>query len=150
MVDPMDAGGPYKISIIGNDEIILENVMVGDVWLAAGQSNMEFGMKKINNWEEEIASANNNNIRLLSGDRSWDFEPQEDINTKGWQVCTPKTLKLFSAVGYLFGKELYETYNIPIGIIDLAIGGTVAEAWMELKVSTNYQSMMVKFSQLLS
>lgn len=138
------AGGPYTISIKTTYEVILQNVMIGEVWLCSGQSNMEWSMNASADGVEEIPNANHPNIRLFHVARSAANFPQ--IRGEGkWTVCTPETVAGFSAVGYFFGKKLHSDLNVPIGLIASSWGGTPAEAWTpdsviysdeELKVSS--------------
>ncbi len=120
--------------------IKIEDVLMGEVWLASGQSNMEMPMKGfryakvhelVEGAEEEIANANYPEIRMFTVKRTIAFEPQENIEGN-WAVCTPETLGEFSAVAYYFGKKLYEELNVPIGLIHSSFGGSPAESWVRL------------------
>ncbi len=122
------AGGPYTVSIKGKTEIILKDVMIGEVWICSGQSNMEWGMSSSTDATEEIPVANFKEIRLFKINRSAADYPQ-DHGDGQWQLCTPETVKGFSAVGYFFGKKLYTDLKVPIGLISSSWGGTPAEAW---------------------
>ena len=128
------AGGPYSISISDGKELVLEDILIGEVWICSGQSNMEMplaGWGKVFNYENEIASANFPSIRLLHVQRATSVKLENDLKTVsgGWQVCSPATIPEFSSVGYFFGRELYTNLNIPIGLINTTWGGTIAEAW---------------------
>lgn len=129
----IEAGGPYELIISGEDTIKINNVMMGEVWICSGQSNMEMPMlgewSKVNNYEQEIADANYPNIRLLMVDKEFSNTPQTSFNSEGWKECLPETVAKFSAVAYFFGRNLYEKLNVPIGLIETAWGGTVVEAW---------------------
>jgi sialate O-acetylesterase len=148
-------GGPFTIVLSDGKKTILENVMVGEVWLCSGQSNMEMplaGWGKIANFEQEIAGANYPNIRLLQVSKTLSTKPLTDLEvTKGgWVACSPKTVEDFSAVGYFFGKNLYDTKNIPIGIINTSWGGTIAEAWTSgstLKTMPDFKPVVEKMEQ---
>ena len=120
--------------------IKIEDVLMGEVWLASGQSNMEMPMKGfryakvhelVEGAEEEIANANYPEIRMFTVKRTIAFEPQENIEGN-WAVCTPETLGEFSAVAYYFGKKLYQELNVPIGLIHSSWGGSPAESWARL------------------
>ena len=120
--------------------IKIEDVLMGEVWLASGQSNMEMPMKGfryakvhelVEGAEEEIANANYPEIRMFTVKRTIAFEPQENIEGN-WAVCTPETLWEFSAVAYYFGKKLYQELNVPIGLIHSSWGGSPAESWVRL------------------
>ncbi len=137
----MKEGGPYTIIIKGKNEIKLTNIMLGDVWVCSGQSNMEWPLSLTNKAEEEIASANYPDIRLFQCPHNVQFAPVEDVTRGGWKVCTSETVSNFSAVGYLFGRHVYQDINVPIGLLWTAWGGTVAETW----ISTESISQMRDF-----
>ena len=126
-------GGPYKLQLSDGDELTLNNILIGEVWLCSGQSNMEMplaGWGKINNYEQEIADANYPNIRLLQVEHSTSNVPLEEATIKeGWQPCNPKSVAEFSSVAYFFASEIYKKTRIPIGLIHTSWGGTIAEAW---------------------
>jgi sialate O-acetylesterase len=125
------AGGPFNVSIRGNEIVVLKNVMIGEVWICSGQSNMEWSADlKINNSEEEVKNANYPNIRFFHVKKLGSETPQENCFAK-WETCTPETMHSFSAVGYFFGKNLHQNLNVPIGIIEVAWGGTPAEVWVK-------------------
>lgn len=130
----LKAGGPYPMHIIGKDTTTLKNILVGDVWLASGQSNMEWPLNaQVDNYEEEIANANYPKIRLFTVEKNRSDAPLKDMRTEGWQVCSPETIGDFSAVAYFFGREIHQEENVPIGLIDATWGGTPAEAWTSEK-----------------
>ena len=130
---PIVAGGPYELVISGEDTIKINNVMMGEVWICSGQSNMEMPMlgkwSKVNNYEQEIAGADYPNIRLLMVDKEFANTPQTSFNSKGWKECSPETIAKFSAVAYFFGRNLHKKLNVPIGLVQTAWGGTIVEAW---------------------
>jgi sialate O-acetylesterase len=124
------AGGPYNISIKGYNELVLRNVLIGEVWLCSGQSNMEWSAQSgINNGEEEIKNADNPEIRLFSVYQSTSLYPQDHF-TGEWSVCTPETMRSFSVIAYLFARKLQKELGVPVGVINSSWGGTPAEAWM--------------------
>lgn len=129
------AGGPYTISISDGKKVELKNVLIGEVWICSGQSNMEMplaGWGKINNYMEEIETANYPNIRLLQVEKKASITPKDDLSVEngGWQVCSPSTIPGFSSTAYFFGRNLTQNLgNIPIGLINTSWGGTIAEAW---------------------
>jgi len=148
-LEPLPAGGPHEMTIKGQNTITLNDVLVGEVWVCSGQSNMAFPMERALKAEEEIAAANYPKIRLLDVPRRPADEPQTDVG-KQWQICSPETVKDFTAVGYFFGRELYKTLNVPIGLIDSAVGGTPAEAWTPraaLKADPDYQPIFERWDQ---
>jgi sialate O-acetylesterase len=125
------AGGPYSIQILGNGGIKLSNVMLGEVWICSGQSNMEMSVNwKLINGEEEAAKANNPNIRIFHVQKIGADYPQQTCNAT-WTTCTPETMRATSAVGYFFAREIQQKLNVPVGIIVSAWGGTPAEVWIE-------------------
>lgn len=128
-------GGPYTITFDDGQVITLKNVLIGEVWVCSGQSNMEMqltgGYGDVLNIKDELAdAANYPEIRMLKIDNKTSFTPVDKVQTKGdWKVCDPQTVRDFSAVAYFFAKNLYKDKHIPIGIINSTWGGTVAEAW---------------------
>lgn len=125
----MDYGGPYKMTVKGKNFRTIENIMIGEVWVCSGQSNMEFKVKSAKNAEAEIASANYPDIRSFTVAKRVSKEPQEKLEEGEWWICSPGTVSDFSAVGYFFGRNLYEHLKVPIGLIHTSWGGTVAETW---------------------
>ncbi|MDP4205187.1 MAG: sialate O-acetylesterase, partial [Bacteroidota bacterium] len=131
------AGGPYTITIKGSDEQTLSNVMIGEVWICSGQSNMEmnstWGIKK---GDEEVKNADYPNIRFFSIKKIANESRQ--INCYGkWEECTPATMKNFSAAGYFFGKQLQDSLKVPIGLINISWGGAPAECFINKELITN-------------
>ncbi len=123
------AGGPYQINFSGNNKISLSNVMIGEVWVCSGQSNMEMcGNWGLQDIKQELPVANHSNIRLFKIAKATASTPQKNCTGK-WQLCDSNTLKEFSAVAYFFGKNLHQQLNVPIGLIEAAWGGTSAEVW---------------------
>lgn len=119
---------PEDLVVSGKNKVELKDILVGEVWVCSGQSNMSFGMGGTKNHEKEIAEANYPEIRLFTVQSSVKVEPQHD--TVGhWDACSPKTVGGFSAVGYFFGRDLNKNLKIPIGLIHTSWGGTPAEAW---------------------
>jgi sialate O-acetylesterase len=129
----MKEGGPYELEVkAGDEKIVLKDVYIGEVWIASGQSNMWWPVSESMNAEEEIKQANYPQIRLLQVPLKTSTELQWDVECK-WQVCSPETVKDFSAVAYFFARELYKNLNVPIGMIHSSVGGTPAEAWTSYK-----------------
>ncbi len=135
------AGGPYTMTIKGQNTIRIQDVLVGDVWLASGQSNMELPLRDKNapspnayplplNAEQEVAAANFPQIRQFTVRKTVAYQPQTASTGSEWQVCSPATAGRFSAVGYFFARDLYQRYHVPIGLISSPWGGTPAEAWV--------------------
>jgi sialate O-acetylesterase len=123
------AGGPYSISITGSEKIVLKDVMMGEVWICSGQSNMEWNVNLgSTDAAAEMPKANFPNIRFFQVPKSSSPTPQEHGEGQ-WVACTPQTMKSFSAVGYFFGKKLHGDLKVPIGLINVSWGGTAAEVW---------------------
>jgi sialate O-acetylesterase len=129
------AGGPYEITINDGQPITLHNIMIGEVWLCTGQSNMEMPMKGFKNQpvlgsNEAIITSKNKNIRLFTVPRSSKTEKQDTIKQSKWLEANPESVSNFSATGYFFGKQLYDMLDIPVGLINISYGGSSVEAWM--------------------
>lgn len=125
-----EAGGPYEMQIKGNNEITLHNILVGDVWICSGQSNMEFNIGAVKDkYASEIASSANPNIRQFLVTKKTSFQPMDTVGAAQWKEANPANVLSFTAVGYFFARDLYEKYKVPIGLIHTSWGGTVAEAW---------------------
>lgn len=153
MLNPVKAGGPFKMTIVATNTITVKNILVGDVWLSSGQSNMEYELyKSAEKYSKEIASSTNDNIRHFLVKRKISFNALDDIESvKGWQAASPATVLNFTAVGYFFARDLYEKYKVPIGIINSSYGGTPAEAWMNenaLKDFPNYYANAMKYKDV--
>jgi len=126
------AGGPFELTVKGTNTITLRDVLVGDVWVASGQSNMEMAVRSAKDARAEIAAANYPRIRLFRAlNRVADY-PLEDVAAKTWVVTTPETVEEFSAAAYFFARELQKKYGVPIGLIESNWGGTPAEAWTSM------------------
>lgn len=126
---PLKADGtPREMTIAGKNTITLTNVVVGEVWLGSGQSNMALAVKEADNSEKEIAAANHPLIRFFAVETGPATEPQTGLNGH-WVVCAPETVADFSAAAYFFGRELHKALNVPVGLIRSAVGGTPIEAW---------------------
>lgn len=119
------AGGPYTVTI---DDSVLTDVMIGEVWICSGQSNMQWPLSQTLNAEEEIAAAACPDMRLFYAARAFSPEPLHDVYGS-WRACTPKSAETFSAVAYFFGRELHRELGVPVGLIHTSWGGTPAEAW---------------------
>lgn len=132
---PLAAGGPLVMTVAGKNKIELADVLVGEVWLCSGQSNMEMGIRSVNDGEKEIAAADYPQIRLLWVPRRTGAKAFNDIDAS-WKVCTPENISSygwwksgFSAAGYFFGRELHQKLKVPVGLIDASWGGTRIEPW---------------------
>lgn len=131
-------GGPYTITLADGDTLKLKNILIGEVWLCSGQSNMEMpieGWGKVNNYQQEIKDAKYPEIRLLQAEHVNAEKPQENLVVQhgGWQVCSPETVADFSSTAYFFARKVWQEKHIPIGLIHSSWGGTPAEAWTSAK-----------------
>jgi len=129
------AGGPFSITVSDGKQLKLNNVMIGEIWICSGQSNMEMpleGWGMVNNHAQEVQAADYPNIRLLQVARVTSPVALSTLKVEGggWQVCSPKTVANFSATAYFFGRNLQQNLNVPIGLINTSWGGTIAETWV--------------------
>jgi sialate O-acetylesterase len=132
MLPAQNAGGPYEMTFEASNEIKIQDVLFGDVWICSGQSNMELPMERVKEkYGEVIKKSKNSNIRqFLVADR-YDFKKeQDDLESGNWIAANPESVLNFSAVAYFFAKEIYEKNHVPIGLINTALGGSPVEAWM--------------------
>ena len=143
---PMSAGGPYELIVSAEKSILIKDILVGEVWLCSGQSNMAFPMKRELHYEQELPGSDLAEIRLFNfnpvawpGSGAFTPEAMQRINEGDyflagpWESCTPASVSEFSAVAYFFGKELYEKLGVPIGLIHNAVGGSNTESWIARK-----------------
>jgi sialate O-acetylesterase len=149
-LSPEKAGGPFDMEIDASNHIIIKNILIGDVWICSGQSNMELMMERVKyKYADEIATANNAEIRQFTVPDKYDFRTiHDDVDNGHWIAVNPKNILLFSAVAYFFAKEIYAKYKVPLGLINSALGGSPAEAWMSeeaLKSFPTYYDEMQKF-----
>lgn len=135
------AGGPYTLTIKGDNTVELKNILIGEVWLCSGQSNMQMALSPgvsevIYGGPEDIKNSANNKIRLFTVKMAFSDEPQDDV-TGQWVECSPETVKNFSAVGYYFGRKINNETGYPVGLICSSWGGTVAQAWTRIDFMSN-------------
>ncbi|MFT4113537.1 sialate O-acetylesterase [Silvibacterium sp.] len=153
------AGGPYQVTIAGSNRIVLDDVLIGDVWVASGQSNMEMPLTgwpgaEMQNSAEEIRNATQPQLRLMLVRKAASPYPLHDVNTEpqtsqpdSWTLCTPETAASFSAAAYFFGREVAAKEHVPIGLIDSTWGGTPGEAWVSMDGLANDPGLMPIFKQ---
>ncbi len=149
-LDPMPAGGPHKLTVKGKNEITLDDVLVGEVWVCSGQSNMQWAVGQSNDADLERLTANYPRLRFISVPQVGTQEMKDDFDGK-WEVCTPETVGQFSAVGYFFGRQLHQTLGIPIGLIDDAWGGSACEAWIRrdiLEADAKYAPLIERWKKM--
>jgi sialate O-acetylesterase len=125
----LTAGGPYTMKVSGKNSLELTNVVVGEVWLASGQSNMEFPLRASFEAQKDIDSSANDDIRLFTVPKTKSDKPLDDVKGS-WQVCSKESVPNFSAVGYYFGRDLQKALHVPVGIVHTSWGGSPAEVWM--------------------
>jgi sialate O-acetylesterase len=149
---PLKAGGPFTLTIAGKNTITLHDVLVGEVWVCSGQSNMEMPVSSAADAQDEITRANYSTVRLFTVQKDVAKRLQRDV--KGhWVPTRPQTVTDFSAVGYFFGRELLTVLNVPIGLIHSSWGGTAAESWMSrgaLESDPEFKSILEFEAQLLA
>jgi len=141
------AGGPFEMTFKGKNEITVHNILFGDVWVCSGQSNMELTMERVKEkYSSTIASSDNINIRQFLVPDSYDFKQvHDDVEGGSWEHANPKNLLTFSAVAYFFAKEIYEKEHVPIGLINAALGGSPAEAWISEDGLINFPNLYSEF-----
>lgn len=139
----MKAGGPFIMNI---NEITLKNILIGDVYLCSGQSNMELPMRRVKTlYPEELKSANNSNIRFFTVPQKYNFkEAQKDLEAGIWEETNPQTIQDFSAVAYFFAKEIYQYNKIPVGILHASLGGSPIQAWMDSNSLKKYPEYLTE------
>ncbi|HEY3836156.1 MAG TPA: sialate O-acetylesterase [Bryobacteraceae bacterium] len=125
---PMQAGGPFDMRIRGANDLVVHDVLIGEVWVGSGQSNMELPMTRIKDSEAEIAAANYPQIRLFTVKKKVSDMPLDDV-TGEWSSCTPESARNFSAVGYFFSRYIHQNRHVPVGFIHSSWGGTPAQSW---------------------
>jgi sialate O-acetylesterase len=153
-LDNASAGGPYQLVIKGKNTVTINNVLVGEVWICSGQSNMEMpiaGWGKINHYEEEIAAADYPMIRHFKVPNTISSSPQQDVTGGTWEVCSPATAGDFTATGYFFARDLYNKLKVPIGLLNTSWGGTIVETWVSktaFENSPEFKDMIAGMSSL--
>jgi len=137
---PLPAGGPYTIDIQGKNKLQVKNVLLGDVWVAAGQSNIELPLRRVKyQYPDVIPSTHLPNIREFNVPVVYEFKgPLEDFKQGQWKTAEPENLANFSAVGFFFTRALHEKYKVPMGLITLPVGGSPAEAWVSESALQKY------------
>ena len=150
-LNPMKSGGPFEMTVSGKNTITLRNILVGEVWICSGQSNMAMTVNRSANPEQEVAGAKYPKIRLFTAKRTTAETPQKDVEGQ-WSECSPETVGEFSAAAYFFGRNLYKDLNIPVGLIHTSWGGTPSEAWTSLstlKSFPDFNNLLDRWGQVL-
>lgn len=149
-LDKLKTGGPYTMMVEGSNTAIVNDILVGDVWVCSGQSNMQLPVNRIKViYEDEFNNARNTCIRQFIVPEKYEFKkPVEDVESGEWKSVDPESVLDFSGVGYFFAKALYEKYKVPIGLIKTAIGGSAVESWLSeaaLKEFPKYMKIVEAF-----
>ena len=150
-LDSLKAGGPHTMTVSGKNALTLKDVLVGEVWIGSGQSNMAMGVSGCLNAQKDIDSSTNPMIRLYTVPRRVATEPQADVGSK-WVECSPQTVRRFSGTEYFFGRELQKALRIPVGLIHSSWGGTPSEAWTTmsmLKATPQAKSIMDRYAKVV-
>ncbi|MFN8253938.1 MAG: sialate O-acetylesterase [Ferruginibacter sp.] len=144
-LDNETAGGPWMLTIQGKkNTVTLNDILVGDVWICSGQSNMEWPLSATMNASAEIAAASNPQVRHFKVEHAVSVVPVDDVKPSSWKICTPATAPEFTAVGYYFAKRLQEELHVPIGLVNSSWGGTMVETWISktgLQTSGNFAAV---------
>lgn len=141
------AGGPHTLSVTGENELRFEDVLVGEVWLCSGQSNMEWRVRASADADAEIAAADRPRLRIFDVQRAIATEPAEDVEGR-WAAVTPETIPGFSAVGYYFGREVQARIDVPVGLIGSNWGGTVVESWTSREGLAGFEEFRAALERL--
>lgn len=147
---PGEAGGPFELDVKGSSTIVFKDVWVGDVWLASGQSNMEWKLEASENAKAEIAAAAHPEMRFFRVNRKTSDFPLKDVSSSGWVLSTPATASDFSAVAYFFGQNICQTQKVPIGLIDTSWGGTPLASFTGIGAISQDASLIPVFSHWAS
>ncbi len=134
MLSPLDAGGPYELTVAGTNTVKITDVLVGEVWICSGQSNMQWSVGQSYDADLEALAAKYPKLRMVNFPQVGTQEPVWEHPNAKWQVCSPESVAKFSAVGYFFGRQIHETLDVPVGLINNAWGGSACEAWINRKV----------------
>ncbi|MFL1013221.1 sialate O-acetylesterase [Flavisericum labens] len=145
------AGGPFSMNVQGKNNIVLDDVLIGEVWICSGQSNMEWPVSQSDNFEAERNDSDYPNIRHFLLEKDMAGKPKEKLKEGNWEVCSNNTVGQFTAVGYFFAKQLYEKLEIPVGIINTSWGGTCVETWTSKQAFENndeFKSMIAEMPNI--
>ena len=144
-------GGPFEMKISGSNQIIIKNILIGDVWLCSGQSNMEWNLARVDGYQTELIEQNFPLIRHLKIERSINTLPQKNIEPTAWKIANASTIGDFSGVAYFFAKKMYQETKIPIGLINSSWGGANIETWIPrdgFENSEDFKAMISKMPKI--
>ena len=150
MLDPLPVGGPYVLAVKGSNEVKIDDVLVGEVWICSGQSNMQWSVNASNDPDLERLTAKFPKLRMINFPQVGTQEPIWTHADRKWTVCTPETVGNFSAVGYFFARQLHRTLDVPVGMINNAWGGSACEAWIKrdlLTADEKYKPLVDRWTQ---
>jgi len=151
-LDQEIAGGPHDLTISGKtNSVNFKNVLVGEVWICSGQSNMEWSVAASDNAKDAIATANNSTIRHIKIPNTVSSTPMDDIKSGEWEVCSPETAGDFTAVGYFFAEKISKELHVPVGLINTSWGGTHSETWTSREAfesSDEFKNMIAKMTSV--
>jgi sialate O-acetylesterase len=148
-LNPLLPGEPLTLTVKGKNVITLDDILVGEVWICSGQSNMQWNVGSANDPDLEKLAAKHPQLRMINFPQVGSQEPRWSHDDRKWMVCTPETVSSFSAVGYFFGRQLQETLDVPVGMINNAWGGSACEAWINrdlLREDDRFKGMMDRYS----
>jgi sialate O-acetylesterase len=151
MLSPLPAGGPLELTVKGNSVVTFGDVLVGEVWVCSGQSNMAMTVGRSNDADLEAAAAHFPKIRMINFPRVGTQSPVWTHKGSSWMVCSPETVSNFSAAGYFFGRQIFQTIQVPIGLINNAWGGSACEAWINrdlLEEDPAYKPMLDRWEAM--
>jgi sialate O-acetylesterase len=141
----LPAGGPHTLTVKGNNTIEIKNLLVGEVWLCSGQSNMAMTVSRAKDFPQEQAAATCSAIRMFTVDRKTAVTPQDRCHG-AWTVCSPETVGSFSATAYFFGRTLQQELNVPVGLINSSWGGTPIQAWTSVEAQQAHEELVPTLS----
>ncbi len=144
----MPAGGPFEMVLKGENTITIKNIVVGDIWVCSGQSNMECPLNQAKNGQEQTENANNSKIRLFYVPKRISEKLLDNTLPAQWEECSPKSAASFSAIGYFFGRQLQSTIGVPIGLINCNWGGTMAESWTDMQTMYGFPEYKQSLDEL--
>lgn len=151
MLDPLALGRPYTLVVKGSNEIRISDVLIGEVWICSGQSNMQWWVRLSNDPDLEAAASNFNEIRMINFPQIGRQEPIWSHDDRKWMVSSPDTVSDFSAVGYFFARQLHHTLGVPVGMINNAWGGSSCESWIRrdvLAADAKFKPLMARWEQM--